>query len=56
MGKKEFTLMKMQEYGFWPKDLPTPYEKQRSETPEDYENRQNLMKKYQKMDILKMKN
>ena len=21
MGKKEFTLLKMQEYGFWPKDL-----------------------------------
>ena len=36
MGKKEFTLIKMQEYGFWPKNVPTPYEKQASETPEDY--------------------
>ena len=32
MGKKEFTLAKMQEYGFWPKDIPTPYERQDNET------------------------
>ena len=25
MGKKEFTFLKMQEYGFWPSNLPTPY-------------------------------
>lgn len=46
MGKKEFTLMKMQEYGFWPKDLPTPYERQESETEEDYKARKELMRKY----------
>ncbi|MFX1237404.1 MAG: reverse transcriptase family protein [Promethearchaeota archaeon] len=46
MGKKEFTLMKMQEYGFWPKNLPTPYEKQLSETPEQYAERQKLIKDY----------
>ena len=23
MGKKEFTFLKMQEYGFWPEGLPT---------------------------------
>jgi len=43
MGKKEFTLMKMQEYGFWPKDLPTPYEKQANETEEDYKKRNKLI-------------
>ena len=47
MGKKEFTLLKMQEYGFWPKDLPTPYERQKSESQEDFEKRKSLSKKYQ---------
>lgn len=47
MGKKEFTLLKMQEYGFWPKDLPTPYERQKNESAEDYEKRQKLLKKYE---------
>ena len=47
MGKKEFTLLKMQEYGFWPKDLPTPYEKQANETEEEYNKRQELFKKYE---------
>ncbi len=42
LGKKEFTLQKMQEYGFWPKDLPTPYEKQQSETEEEYKKREEL--------------
>ncbi len=46
MGKKAFTLMKMQEYGFWPKDLPTPYEKQLNETPEQYSKRQALVEDY----------
>ena len=32
MGKKEFTFLKMQEYGFWPSNLPTPYERQQNET------------------------
>ena len=32
MGKKEFTYLKMQEYGFRPKELPTPYERQQKET------------------------
>ncbi|MCY6369952.1 reverse transcriptase family protein [Clostridium ganghwense] len=49
MGKKEFTLLKMQEYGFWPKDLPTPYERQDNETPEQYEDRQKLLKEYNKI-------
>lgn len=43
MGKKEFTLMKMKEYGFWPKDLPTPYERQANETEEDYKKRSELI-------------
>jgi RNA-directed DNA polymerase len=56
MGKKEFTLLKMQEYGFWPKNLPTPYERQKNETPEQYEARQALLKKYAKVieDITKL--
>ncbi|OPZ83909.1 MAG: Reverse transcriptase (RNA-dependent DNA polymerase) [Firmicutes bacterium ADurb.Bin419] len=49
MGKKEFTLLKMQEYGFWPKDLPTPYEIQKNETPERYAKRQGLLKEYQRL-------
>jgi len=49
IGKKEFTLLKMQEYGFWPKDLPTPYEKQKNETSEQYDYRQKLSRKYQKL-------
>lgn len=49
MGKKEFTLLKMQEYGFWPKDLPTPYERQTNETAEQYEQREALLKKYEKV-------
>jgi len=31
LGKKQFTFLKMQDYGFWPKDLPTPYEQQKDE-------------------------
>lgn len=49
MGKKEYTLMKMQEYGFWPEHLPTPYERQRNETPEEYQERQELLKEYQQL-------
>ena len=49
MGKKEFTLLKMQEFGFWPKDLPTPYEKQANETKEQYEERKKLIKSYEKV-------
>ncbi|MFW9865971.1 MAG: reverse transcriptase family protein [Candidatus Thorarchaeota archaeon] len=49
MGKREFTLLKMQEYGFWPKDLPTPYERQKNETPETYAERKKLMKEYKKI-------
>ncbi|MCT4584449.1 MAG: reverse transcriptase family protein [Peptostreptococcaceae bacterium] len=47
MGKKEFTLLKMQEYGFWPKDLPTPFEKQENESKEDYKKRKALLKEYE---------
>lgn len=49
MGKKEFTLAKMQEYGFWPKDLKTPYEKQQNETEEEYKKRKELLEKYEKI-------
>ncbi|WP_315080502.1 reverse transcriptase family protein [uncultured Clostridium sp.] len=49
IGKKEFTLIKMQEYGFWPQNLPTPYERQENETSEQYENRKNLLEKYEKV-------
>ncbi|MFW2487323.1 reverse transcriptase domain-containing protein [Clostridium chromiireducens] len=49
MGKKEFTLLKMQEYGFWPKNLPTPYERQENETQEEYAHRKSLIKKYEKI-------
>jgi hypothetical protein len=47
MGKKEFTLIKMQEYGFWPKGVPTPFEKQKSESPEEFAQREKLTKEYQ---------
>ncbi len=46
LGKKQFTFLKMQDYGFWPKDLPTPYEQQKNETNEAFAKRQNKMKKY----------
>lgn len=49
LGKKEFTLLKMQEYGFWPKNLPTPYEKQENETKDEYIRRKNLLKEYEKI-------
>ncbi|HEY9063240.1 MAG TPA: reverse transcriptase domain-containing protein [Pseudobacteroides sp.] len=49
MGKKEFTLHKMIEYGFWPKGLPTPFERQVNETPEQYQERQRLFLEYKKI-------
>ena len=49
MGKKEFTFLKMQEYGFWPNDLPTPYERQKNETKEDFENRKKLLDEFQEL-------
>jgi len=49
MGKKEFTLLKMQEYGFWPENLPTPYERQQNESKEDYQNRKALLAEYNKI-------
>ncbi len=49
MGKKEFTLKKMQEYGFWPKDLPTPYEIQRNETEEQYAKKRALLSQYERV-------
>ncbi|MDR3594960.1 reverse transcriptase domain-containing protein [Clostridium sp.] len=49
LGKKEFTLIKMQEYGFWPKNLPTPYERQENETKEEYAERKALIKDYEKI-------
>lgn len=49
MGKKEFTIHKMIEYGFWPKGLPTPFERQLNETPEQYQKRQSLFSEYKKI-------
>lgn len=49
MGKKEFTFLKMQEYGFWPAHLPTPYERQKNETEQDFENRQKLLLELQEL-------
>ena len=49
LGKKQFTFIKMQEYGFWPKDIPTPYEQQEKESDEEYTKRQKLMKNYDKL-------
>ena len=49
MGKKEFTLLKMQEYGFWPKNLPTPYERQNNETEEEYNKRKEVLEEYNKI-------
>ena len=49
MGKKEFTFQKMQEYGFWPSHLPTPYERQQNETEQDYEERTRLLEEFQKL-------
>lgn len=47
MGKKEFTFLKMQEYGFWPSHLPTPYERQQNESAEDFENRKKLLEQFE---------
>ncbi len=49
MGKKEFTFLKMQEYGFWPSHLPTPYERQQNETEQDFEDRKKLLDEFQKL-------
>jgi len=43
LGKKQFTFLKMIEYGFWPKDIPTPYEQQENETKEAFLKRKKLM-------------
>ncbi len=51
MGKREFTLLKMQEYGFWPQDLPTPYERQKNESKEEYNIRKELIKEYEKIAV-----
>lgn len=45
LGKREFTLQKMQEYGFWPENLKTPYERQNDETEQAYEKRKRLQAK-----------
>lgn len=49
MGKKEFTLLKMQEYGFWPKNVPTSYEREENETKEEYKERKALIEEYNKI-------
>ncbi len=43
---KQHFFLKMQDYGFWPKDLPTPYEQQINESDEAFAKRQKKMKKY----------
>jgi len=48
MGKKEFTLLKMREYGFWPKGLPTPHERQKNEPDGDYQIRRALLTEFEK--------
>jgi len=49
MGRREFTLFMMQKYGFWPKDLPTPSERQKDETQETYERRRALFDELDKI-------
>jgi len=46
LGKKQFTLLKMLEYGFWPKNVPTPYEKQVNESEEDQARKEETLQKY----------
>ncbi|MHA1819526.1 MAG: reverse transcriptase family protein [Promethearchaeota archaeon] len=46
LGKKEFTLIKMIEMNFWPQDIPTPFERQINETPEEYIERQKLNEEF----------
>lgn len=45
-GKEEYTLMKMAQYGFWPKNKPLLHEKQPYESMEDFERRQHLRNQY----------
>ncbi|MDR2940886.1 MAG: reverse transcriptase family protein [Clostridiales bacterium] len=49
LGKKDFTFLKMQEYGFWPENLPTPYERQQNESEEDYIARERLFKEHEQV-------
>ncbi len=46
LGRKEYVLSKMIEYGFWPKGLPTPHERQLNETPADYQERTRLLAEF----------
>ena len=49
LGKKQFTLLKMIEYGFWPDDIPTPFEKQKDESDKDFAKREKLMGEYNEL-------
>ena len=49
LGKKEFTLLKMQEYGFWPKGLPTPHERQKNESAAEFQKRKALLAEVEKI-------
>jgi len=49
LGKKQFTFLKMQEYGFWPKNIPTPYEQQEDESDEAFKERKKLMKNFDQL-------
>lgn len=46
LGKKQFTFLKMIEYGFWPKNIPTPYERQENESEENYAERKKMMSNF----------
>ncbi len=47
MGRKEYVLMKMIEYGFWPQGIPTPIERQQNESSEQFQERTRLLTEFQ---------
>lgn len=48
-GKKEYTLLKMKDYDFWPAHLPLPTERQPGESESDYAKRSLLAEKESKV-------
>ncbi len=49
MGRREYVLMKMIEYGFWPQGMPTPLERQRNEAPAEYQERTRLLGEFKQL-------
>lgn len=49
VGRREYVLSKMIEYGFWPRDLPTPLERQLNETPEHFQERTRTVEEHQQI-------